>query len=192
MRVRRFGLQYRSSASQTGRQYCAVDSITTSSTSRSTSQSASARNWTGLVPTFSRSKWKSPSTSTSATATANIFLCTSIPAMWYGIGLSSWERRACLVASIRVASYRRAEHGDAQLFGQSRTLRVKQLLGLDCSMANLDLAAPSAAILPKLRFSCPFAGLQVCLPKKSKWAQDTPFRSLQRGCLHPENRRHRQ
>lgn len=34
---------------------------------------------------------------------------------------------------------------DAQLFGQSRTLRVKQLLGLDCSMANLDLAAPSPA-----------------------------------------------
>jgi hypothetical protein len=27
--------------------------------------------------------------------------------MWYCIGLSSWERRACLVASIRVASYRR-------------------------------------------------------------------------------------
>jgi hypothetical protein len=54
--MRRFDLQYRSSASQTGRQYCAVDSITTSSTSRSTSQSASARNWSGLVPTFNRSK----------------------------------------------------------------------------------------------------------------------------------------
>ena len=52
----------------------------------------------------------SPSTSTSATATANIFLCTSIPAIWYGIGLSSWERRACLVASLRVASYRRAQN----------------------------------------------------------------------------------
>ena len=36
---------------------------------------------------------------------------------------------------------------DAQLFGQSRTLRIKQLLGLACSMANLDLAAPSTAIL---------------------------------------------
>jgi hypothetical protein len=34
------------------------------------------------------------------------------------------------------------ELDDAQLFGQSRTLRIKQLLGLDCSMANLDLAAP--------------------------------------------------
>jgi hypothetical protein len=33
---------------------------------------------------------------------------------------------------------------------QSRTLRIKQLLGLDRSMANLDLAAPSAAILPNL------------------------------------------
>jgi len=44
------------------------------------------------------------------------------------------------------------ERGDAQLFGQSRTLRVKQLLGLNCSMANLDLAAPSAAILPNYDF----------------------------------------
>jgi hypothetical protein len=66
--------------------------------------------------------------------------------MWYGIGLSLWERRACLVASLRVASYRRFREenaDDAQLFGQSRTLRVKQLHGLACSMANLDLAAPS-------------------------------------------------
>jgi len=72
--------------------------------------------------------------------------------MWYGIGLSSWERRACLVASFRVASYRGSgrERHDAQLFGQSRTLRIKQLLGLDRSMANLDLAAPNAAILPNL------------------------------------------
>jgi hypothetical protein len=49
---------------------------------------------------------------------------------------------------------------DAQLFGQSRTLRIKRLLGLDCSMANLDLAAPSTDILPNPRFSFPFAGLQ--------------------------------
>src|SRR5438132_14379736 len=93
----------------------------------------------------------SPSTSTSATTMANIFLCTSMPAMWYGIDLSSWERRACLVASFRVASYRGSwrERRDAQLFGQSRTLWIKQLLGLACAMANLDLAAPSA-ILPNL------------------------------------------
>jgi hypothetical protein len=45
------------------------------------------------------------------------------------------------------------------LFGQSRTLRLKQLLGLESSMANLDLTAPNAAILPTRRFSCPFAGL---------------------------------
>jgi hypothetical protein len=40
--VPRFGRQCSSSASQTGRQYWAVDSITTPSTSRSTSQSVSA------------------------------------------------------------------------------------------------------------------------------------------------------
>ena len=47
---------------------------------------------------------------------------------------------------------------DAQLFAQSRTLRTKQLLGLDCSMVNLDLAAPSPPFCPIARFSFPFAG----------------------------------
>jgi hypothetical protein len=47
---------------------------------------------------------------------------------------------------------------DAQLFGQSRTLRIKQLLGLDCSMANLDLAAPSIDILPNPKIFIPFRG----------------------------------
>jgi hypothetical protein len=55
------------------------------------------------------------------------------------------------------------ERGDAQLFGQSRTLRVKPLLGFDCSMANLDLAAPSTAILYARPFSWSFAGLQAQL-----------------------------
>jgi hypothetical protein len=87
-RVRRLGRQCCSSASHTGRQYCAVDSITTSSTSRSTSQSASACSSPGLVPTLRRSNWQSPSTSPLATTTANIFLCTSIPAILYGVGLS--------------------------------------------------------------------------------------------------------
>jgi hypothetical protein len=100
---------------------------------------------------------------------ASIFLWTSIPAIRYDIGLSSWERRACLVASIRVASYCRAKHGDAQLFGQSRTLRIKQLLGRAYSMANLDLAAPSAAILHTRRFSCLFAG---------RWAQLQPVAEI--------------
>jgi hypothetical protein len=48
--------------------------------------------------------------------------------------------------------YRRSWQGldDAQ-FIRSITFRVKQLLGLDCSMANLDLAAPSTAILYNLQ-----------------------------------------
>jgi hypothetical protein len=40
------------------------------------------------------------------------------------------------------------EHGDAQLFGQSRTLRIKQLLGLDGSTGSFDLAVPAATIVP--------------------------------------------
>jgi hypothetical protein len=47
---------------------------------------------------------------------------------------------------------------DAQLFGQSRTLRIKQLLGLDYSMAHLDLAAPSTDILPNPTIFIPFRG----------------------------------
>jgi hypothetical protein len=45
---------------------------------------------------------------------------------------------------------------DAQLFGQSRTVRIKQLLGLDGSI----LAASSTDILPIPRFFIPFSGLQ--------------------------------
>src|SRR4029453_15426856 len=41
-------------------------------------------------------------------ARSKMMLWASIPAIRYDIGLSSRERRACLVASIRVASYRRA------------------------------------------------------------------------------------
>jgi hypothetical protein len=82
--VRRCGRQCCSRASHTGRQYCAVDSMTTSSTSCATSQPASARRSVGVVPTFWRAKWKSPSTSTSASTTASIFLWTSIPAIRYG------------------------------------------------------------------------------------------------------------
>src|SRR6476619_7350566 len=101
-------------------------------------------------------------------------MCTSIPAMWYGIGLSSWERRACLVASIRDRELSPRETGDAQLFGQSCTLCVKQLLGLACSMANLVLAAPRTDILTKLRFSCPFAGLQAQPQPGAEIVPDTP------------------
>jgi hypothetical protein len=125
-RVRRFGLQYRSSASQTGRQYCAVDSITTSSTSCSTSQSAS--NWTGLVPTFSRSKWKSPATSTSATDGQHLLVHVNprevVRHRPLLVGAESVPRR---ITQGRELSPDK-NNSDAQLFGESRTLRVKPLL----------------------------------------------------------------
>jgi hypothetical protein len=38
------------------------------------------------------------------------------------------------------------------------------LLGVESSMANPDLAAPNAAILPNGRFSRPFAGREAQLP----------------------------
>src|SRR6266849_10500806 len=81
------GFQYRSSAPQTGFQYCAVDSITTSSTCCSLSHSASRCNCSGLLPYQRRSNGYSSSTSTSATTTASFFLWTSIPAILYAISI---------------------------------------------------------------------------------------------------------
>jgi hypothetical protein len=83
------------------------------------------------------------------------------------------------------------KHGDAQLFGQSRTLRIKQLLGLTCAMANLDLAAPSAAILPKLRFSCSFAGLQAQLQPVAEIVPNTQPDLIQESQLTGDERRFR-
>jgi hypothetical protein len=52
------------------------------------------------------------------------------------------------------------------------------LLGLESSMANPDLAAPNAAILPNQRFSCPFAGLQAQLQPVAEIVPNTqPTRS---------------
>src|SRR3954469_25752021 len=58
------------------------------------------------------------------------------------------ERRACLVASVRVASYREALRSphDAQLFTQSRTLRTTPLLGLNSATGWFDLAAPDPIV----------------------------------------------
>jgi hypothetical protein len=66
---------------QTGFQYCAVDSITTSSTCCSSSHTASERSASGKLPKTRRVKSYSPSTWTSETTTCSILLCTSIPAI---------------------------------------------------------------------------------------------------------------
>src|SRR5262245_16757442 len=83
---------------------------------------------------------------------ASIFLCTSIPAIRYGMGLSCGgaESVPCLITQGRGLSGGSLTQGlnDAQLFVQSRTLRIKQLLGLDGSMANRDLAAPTRLFCP--------------------------------------------
>jgi len=54
----------------------------------------------------------------------------------------SGERAA--ITSTRVAGYRRSpgEDNDAQLFAQTRTLRIRQMDGLELSTDKLDLAAP--------------------------------------------------
>jgi hypothetical protein len=57
LRFWQLGFQYRSSAPQTGFQYCAVDSITTSSTSCSINHAASDRSCSGLLPYRIRSNW---------------------------------------------------------------------------------------------------------------------------------------
>ena len=73
------------------------------------------------------------------------------------------------------------KRGDAQLFGQSRTLRIKQLLGLAGAMANLDLAAPSTALLRNRRFSGLFAGLRAQLQPVTETAPSSqPW--MRKGC----------
>src|SRR6267143_6315824 len=127
-RFSRSGFQYRSNASQTGFQYWAVDSITASSTSCSSSHSASDRNWSGLLPNIRRSNWYSPSTSTSDTTTASILLWTSSPAILLDISSSWRERRACcnyLNQGRGLSPLPPREDNDAQLFAQTRTLRIK-------------------------------------------------------------------
>jgi hypothetical protein len=70
------------------------------------------------------------------------------------------RRRACLVASFRVASYRRFHRriNDAQLFGQTRTLRVKQLLGLNGSTGSLRSRRSQRRYSDARPFSSHFAG----------------------------------
>ena len=118
--------------------------MTTSSTSCSTSQSARPRRSAGVVPTFWRSKWKSPSTSTSATTTASIFLWTSIPAIRYGIGLScgSGERASSHQSGSRAIAG--AVQGPTTL---NYSVNHARSGSNSCSaslapLANLDLAAP--------------------------------------------------
>src|SRR6266550_3024436 len=155
------GFQCRSSAPQTGFQYCAVDSITTSSTSCSISHAASNRNCSGLLPYLIRSNWYSPLTSTSATTTASIFLWTSIPAILYDITSppgGSGERAASSLT--RVTGYRRSHRRERQrpiirstTHAPDQTVAQPQLLH-----CVVDLIAPSLpySAFDSDSFSCDF------------------------------------
>src|SRR5205085_5876262 len=79
------GFQHRSRISHTGFQYCAVDSITTSSTCCSRNHSARMRNCSDVADHFRRSNFNPSAEPTSATTTAKTFLCTSIEAILKGI-----------------------------------------------------------------------------------------------------------
>src|SRR3989442_1364856 len=54
------------------------------------------------------------------------------------------------LTSTRVAGYRRSHSGrdDAQLFAQTRTLRIRQADGLDLSIADSTSLLPPVAMLP--------------------------------------------
>src|ERR1019366_1147211 len=67
----RAGFQYRSSVPHTGFQYCAVDSMTTSSTSCWSSHWASTCNSPGVAPNLRRSNRYSPSPATSGPPTSS-------------------------------------------------------------------------------------------------------------------------
>jgi len=111
-RFRLTGRQCCSSAAQTGVQYRAVDSITTSSTCCSIIHCAISFNCSGLAPYQRRSNWYPSSISTSVTTTASFFLWTSIPAILYGIGflLAGAESVPGITLS-RISGYRRSHRG---------------------------------------------------------------------------------
>src|SRR5204863_4345964 len=70
----------------------------------------------------------------------------------------SGERAA--ITLTRVAGYRRSpeENNDAQLFAQTRTLRIRQMDGLELSTDKRDLAAPGRCHPTLKGFSLDFAG----------------------------------
>src|SRR5262245_18288537 len=78
-RIWQIGFQYRSRVPQTGFQYCAVDSITTSWTCCSTSHAASECSASGKLPKTRRVKSYSPSTWTSETTTCSILYAHRFP-----------------------------------------------------------------------------------------------------------------
>jgi hypothetical protein len=96
-------------------------------------------------------------------------LCTSILAIRYG-GLSSWERRACLVTSIRVAGYRRARTRRRSIFRSITHAPGQQLLGFDWSMANLDLAAPQRRHSAEATIVHVLSGRQASCNELRKWS----------------------
>jgi hypothetical protein len=149
--MRRCDLQYRCSASQTGRRYCAVDSIHHHFLDVALDEPLSKRaQLDGLVPTFRTFK-------VVVTLDLDISHRDAQHLLVHVNPRDVARHRPLLVGAESVP--RRINRGRELSSGEnpatlnysvnSRTLRVEQLLGLNCSMANLDLAAPSAAILPK-------------------------------------------
>src|SRR6516225_9394989 len=122
-RVWQICFQYRSRVPQTGFQYCAVDSITTSWTCCSSSHAANERSASGKLPKMRRVKSYSPSTWTSETTTCSILLCTSIPAILYDMVSPcgrSGEHGSRYFSQGRELSplIRMEKRGDAQSFAQ--------------------------------------------------------------------------
>ena len=162
-RARRRGRQCCSSASHTGRQYCAVDSMTTSSTSRSTSQSARraqigrASSRPSGVRSGSRRRPRRRPPRPPASSCARQF-----------------PRSGTASASPRGSGERASSHqsGSRAIVGPRRNATTlnysvnharsgsNSCSASTGSMANLDLAAPSAAILPIATIFILFRGPQ--------------------------------
>src|ERR1700730_17490542 len=119
----RAGFQYRSRDPHPGFPYCAVDSMTTSSTSRWSSHWASRCTGSGVAPHLRRSNSNSPSAPTSHTTTANIFLGTSTAAtrsMMLSFGRSGEHAKSYHMQGHGLSCFPQREKTiDAQLFAQS-------------------------------------------------------------------------
>jgi len=90
----------------------------------------------------------------------------------------SGERASLRYSGSRAVAGSHRGINDAQLFGQSRTLRTRQLLGFDGSTGCFDLTAPRRCHSADTHgFSCSFAGCKPRLSqlrKSSRTASQTP------------------
>ena len=129
--------------------------MTASSTSCSSSHAASVRSWSGLLPNIRRSNWYSFDFDVGHNHCQHLLV--DIDSR-YSVGHQlppGRERRACcgyFNQGRGLSPLPPGEDNDAQLFAQSRTLRIRQINGLEFSIEISTSPLQAVAILPPSDF----------------------------------------